>query len=626
MALAINIEDLLRKQRVESNRVEFKKGWNPESIYHSVCAFANDFEDLGGGYIVVGVDTDESTGLAKRPVTGLPIEKIDGILQDMVGYNNKIQPYYMPRTSVEDVDGKQLLVIWCPAGINRPYSVPESVVSKKSKENFYIRSGTSSIVARGDVLDELRELASRIPFDEKGNPDIRVEDISTLLLREYLVKVGSKLAGELYTRPLEEILEQMDLYVGPSEKRMIRNVAAMMFCENPSKFFKRTQVEIVYFPEGRLKNPNNLYEGPVITGSVTQIIERTLEYLERMLIVQTIIKPKNNNHSRKFFSYPYQALEESVTNSLYHRDYREWEPVVITIEPQGITIQNIGGPDRSISTADINRGELLLSKRYRNRRLGEFLKELDMTEGRSTGIPTIQNELKANGSPRAIVATDSDRTFFRITIPCHESVGNIIADIASRDVPPMASSPMSSPIGSPMSSPMAGSPMSSPIGSPMSSPMSSPIGSPMAGSPMSSPIGSPMTKDWILALIKWNPYISVSAMSERLGITKRGIIKHTNNLQRQGLIKRVGTAKNGYWEINENELDISIVLGGHTSGQTTMDVIYQLIKRNPKITRAELVSMTGKASSYIQKCLKSLKEEKKIRRVGTFGGYWKIIG
>ena len=72
MALAINIEDLLRKQRVESNRVEFKKGWNPESIYHSVCAFANDFEDLGGGYIVVGVDTDESTGLAKRPVTGLP--------------------------------------------------------------------------------------------------------------------------------------------------------------------------------------------------------------------------------------------------------------------------------------------------------------------------------------------------------------------------------------------------------------------------------------------------------------------------------------------------------------------------------------------------------------------------
>ena len=361
----------------------------------------------------MGVDTDEATGVAIRPMNGIPTEMIDGILQDMVGYNNKISPYYMPRTSVEEIDGKVVLVIWCPAGINRPYSVPENVTAKSiTKEYFYIRSGTSSIIAKGEVLDELRELASRIPFDERGNPDIKVEDISTLLLREYLVKVGSKLANELYTKPLENILEQMDLYVGPKENRMLRNVAAMMFCEDPSKFFKRTQMEIVYFPEGRLNNPNNLYEGPVIKGSITQIIERTLEYLNRMLVMQTIIKPKDSNRSQKFFSYPYQALEESVTNSLYHRDYREWEPVVITIEPQGITIQNVGGPDRSISAADISRCEVLVSKRYRNRRLGEYLKELDLTEGRSTGIPTIQNVLVNNGSPRANVVTDEERTFF----------------------------------------------------------------------------------------------------------------------------------------------------------------------------------------------------------------------
>ena len=111
MALAININDLLNKQKIESNRIEFKKGWNPASIYHCVCAFANDFDDLGGGYIVVGVDTDEATGVAIRPVEGIPTEKIDGILQDMVGYNNKISPYYMPRTSVEEVDGKSVLVI-----------------------------------------------------------------------------------------------------------------------------------------------------------------------------------------------------------------------------------------------------------------------------------------------------------------------------------------------------------------------------------------------------------------------------------------------------------------------------------------------------------------------------------
>lgn len=45
MALPIDIESLLNKNRVESNRIEFKQGWNPIAVYHSVCAFANDLEN-----------------------------------------------------------------------------------------------------------------------------------------------------------------------------------------------------------------------------------------------------------------------------------------------------------------------------------------------------------------------------------------------------------------------------------------------------------------------------------------------------------------------------------------------------------------------------------------------------
>ena len=65
MSLPINIEDLLNQRKVESNRIEFKKGWNPVAIYHTICAFANDFDNLGGGYILVGVE--EENGMAKRP-------------------------------------------------------------------------------------------------------------------------------------------------------------------------------------------------------------------------------------------------------------------------------------------------------------------------------------------------------------------------------------------------------------------------------------------------------------------------------------------------------------------------------------------------------------------------------
>jgi ATP-dependent DNA helicase RecG len=38
-----------------------------------------------------------------------------------------------------------------------------------------------------------------------------------------------------------------------------------------------------------------------------------------------------------------------------------------------------------------------VARRYRNRRIGEFLKELELSEGRNTGIPTILKAMRDNG-------------------------------------------------------------------------------------------------------------------------------------------------------------------------------------------------------------------------------------
>lgn len=421
MALPINVNDLLNKNKVEGNRIEFKRGWNPGKIYHSICAFANDLDNLGGGYILVGVD--EENGIAKRPVEGLPEESLDRILKEMIGFNNKIEPFYMARTSVEEVDGKSILVIWVPSGVNRPYSVLDDVVAKHSRPRYYVRCGSSSIEAKGDVLDQLRDSANRTPFDDRGNPSISLEDISSVHVYDYLRKVGSRLLKTFRAQELDQTLEQMDLYAGPSEQRCLKNVAAMMFCEEPQKYFPVTRVEIVVFPEGRVRNPNNFYEVPAITGTVPQMIKETLNYL-RTFIREYIFKPKDRAESVRFFNYPYQALEEAVVNALYHRDYQEREPVEITIEPDRITILSYAGPDRSVTMEAIREGQVLRSRRYRNRRLGDFLKELELTEGRSTGIPTIQDELRKNGSPRAVIETDTERSFFMIDIPCHKDAIN----------------------------------------------------------------------------------------------------------------------------------------------------------------------------------------------------------
>lgn len=46
MGLPVNIEDLIHGKAVEWERLEFKRGWNPEEIVHTICAFANDLNKL----------------------------------------------------------------------------------------------------------------------------------------------------------------------------------------------------------------------------------------------------------------------------------------------------------------------------------------------------------------------------------------------------------------------------------------------------------------------------------------------------------------------------------------------------------------------------------------------------
>lgn len=148
MTLHVNIEDILNKRKVESDRIEFKLGWNPVDIYHSICAFANDIDNLGGGYIIIGVK--EANGVAQRPVQGIPIEKLDGIQKDMQQFNQLFTPYYAPKISVEEVDGKYVFVIWAKAGMNRPYTIPADITSKLKKPVFYIRYGSTSVEAKGE--------------------------------------------------------------------------------------------------------------------------------------------------------------------------------------------------------------------------------------------------------------------------------------------------------------------------------------------------------------------------------------------------------------------------------------------------------------------------------------------
>ena len=106
-ALPINIKDLLKGKPVEWERLEFKEGWNPLDTLHTICAFANDFHNLGGGYIFIGIK--EQNGRPVLPPVGIDPDQFDSIQKEILNLGfNSIQPYYLPIVVPVEIDGRHL--------------------------------------------------------------------------------------------------------------------------------------------------------------------------------------------------------------------------------------------------------------------------------------------------------------------------------------------------------------------------------------------------------------------------------------------------------------------------------------------------------------------------------------
>jgi ATP-dependent DNA helicase RecG len=56
-----------------------------------------------------------------------------------------------------------------------------------------------------------------------------------------------------------------------------------------------------------------------------------------------------------------------------------------------------------------------------------------------------------------------------------------------------------------------------------------------------------------LSLIKENPAISRKEISVKLNINPSAVQKHIQRLKSEGIIKRIGGDRGGYWEIIKDE-------------------------------------------------------------------------
>ncbi len=107
-----------------------------------------------------------------------------------------------------------------------------------------------------------------------------------------------------------------------------------------------------------------------------------------------------------------------MVNAVYHRSYQDQSPVEVRVFPSRIEIISYPGPLPPLNKDNLMSGRVV-ARKYRNRRIGDFLKELHLTEGRGTGFPRIRKALKANDSPVPLFETDDERSYFTTILYMH---------------------------------------------------------------------------------------------------------------------------------------------------------------------------------------------------------------
>ncbi|MCR5782236.1 MAG: putative DNA binding domain-containing protein [Clostridia bacterium] len=412
MAIPVNIDELINRTIVESARVEFKSDWNPELILHTICAFANDIDNMGGGYIVVGVE--EKDGSPMFPIKGIPQNRIDGMGKKLRELCHYIEPFYQPVAEPFLFEDKFVLVIRVSGGFARPYKASASLSEKRSEKKYYIRKASSTVVAAPEEEKQLYYVSSDIPFDDRPNLSADVEDLDLGLIREHLKKVGSDLYAYSLKQDLNRLAEDMQLTSGPSEYKKPKNVGLLMFSEHPEKYFRYARIEVVDIPD---PDGTNMTE-KIFTGPIQRQLTEALLYIKNYALKEAVKKDKNKAEADRIMNYPYAAVEEILSNAVYHRSYRISEPITVRITPFAMEITSFPGFDRSITDEKIKTFDIR-SMVYRNRRIGDFLKELKLTEGRNTGFPTAFAALRANGSELPVFEMDPDRAYLTVRIPVH---------------------------------------------------------------------------------------------------------------------------------------------------------------------------------------------------------------
>lgn len=371
----------------EGKNLEFKErlsSKDKESFLRTVVAFANG----SGGKIVFGVNDS-------REVIGIPGDEIYHLMDQITNLiNDRCSPKIVPEIYINNIDGKQILVVEVFPSPEKPYYL----LKNNKPEGVYIRIGATTRKANEESIRDLERQKLNISFDEDILYDVDFSMDDFLGLREDFRRLTGKQ------------LEFKDLY----NLKLVKNVrgkdyltigGALLIGRND--LFEYAKISCARF-SGISRASKELIDQKEFTGP----LYRQVEECEKFLIAH-LEKIGKIEGFRRYDEYviPLEVLREATLNAVVHRDYSmRGSDIKVFIFDDRLEIVSPGGLPGNLTVELIMKGR----SEIRNRVIARFFKEIGYIEQWGTGIVRIldlcrERDLK---TPKF----EDDGSFFTVVI------------------------------------------------------------------------------------------------------------------------------------------------------------------------------------------------------------------
>jgi len=232
------------------------------------------------------------------------------------------------------------------------------------------------------------------------------------------------------------------------------------------------------------------------------LIERTVEAMEPFVTVESNAIDEHFRRDRIWF-YPYEALRELIINALAHRDWSRFMDIEICGYQDRLEVLSPGALPNSMTIEKMRAGQ----RSARNHIIVEVMRDYGYVDARGMGIRT-----KVIPLTRQLTGRDPD---FEVTEDYVKTT--IHAKSVPENVPENKKVSLKNDIAGPSS----------------------------AETVLNNPL-----QEKLLDLIQANPRITYDDLAEQTGQNRKKIQRQLQVLKRMRLLRRIGAAKGGYWEVD----------------------------------------------------------------------------